>query len=160
VGVSAFGKAQIDVTQLINVITKVVRMVRLALIGAALTLLTWTAHGQSRTYELVGGALLTDTIQEHTDGQYLPVRPVGSADTLWVWIQGVTRDQGPHRREAQSADLVAWCFPGAYPDPRHVLPSARRVYIATQRFGGRQWIWFFSESTKNRIGLDARNSSL
>lgn len=129
-------------------------MSRLFSVLAFCLLLTATANGQARGYEVVGGTLLTDTIQEHTDGHYLSVRPVGTTDTLWVWVQGVTRDQGPHRREAQRADLVAWCYPGAYPDPRHVLPTARRVYIATQTFGGRQWLWFVSEDTQKRVGLD------
>lgn len=126
-------------------------MTRTLLFVFAFLLLAASATGQARTFELVGGDVLFTTLRGHEKGQYLPVRPVGTADTLWVWIQGVSKARGPSRAQARTADLVAWCFPKQYPDRRHVLSEAARITVVTERHSGKRWISFVAEGTMGRV---------
>jgi len=106
---------------------------------------------QVTNFEVVGGQVLVETLRGHDRGQYLAVRPVGRRDTLWLWMEGVTRSRGPSREAARAADLVVWCYPQQYEDRRHVLPSAEEVAVATQREGGKLWIWFLGSDMAKRV---------
>lgn len=106
---------------------------------------------QVTNFELVGGQVLVETLRGHDRGQYLAVRPVGRRDTLWLWMEGVTRSRGPSREAARAADLVVWCYPGQYGDDRHVLPSVEEVTVITQKENGKRWIWFLGEHTAQRV---------
>lgn len=106
---------------------------------------------QVTNFELVGGQVLVETLRGHDRGQYLAVRPVGRRDTLWLWMEGVTRSRGPSREAARAADLVVWCYPQQYQDDRHVLPSAEEIAVATQREDGRLWIWFLGAKAASRV---------
>jgi hypothetical protein len=124
---------------------------RLYALLLGLLLLPASADAQARTYELVGGEVLFETLHGHERGQLLAVRKVGERDTLLLWTQGVTQKSGPSREAARVADIVAWCYPGQYPDPRHVLPAARRVGITVQERRGKTWVSVVAATTIERI---------
>lgn len=109
--------------------------------------------GQQKTFELVGGHLLFGTLQGHTKGQYLAIRPVGRRDTLWLWIEGVQKRKGPSLEAARAADLVVWCYPKLYPDPRHVMPNTNKIGITTTRRNGKRWLSVVSMKTARRTGI-------
>jgi len=89
-----------------------------------LSLLAPTAGAQVTSYTLAGGEVDEETI---ANGQYLPI--VQRQDTLLLWIESVTKEDPPSREKARAADIVVWCYPDRYPDPRHPLPGAEIVVV-------------------------------
>jgi len=93
-----------------------------------LLLLPISAEGQVERYDLVGGRLPPQELM--SEGVYLPV--AGEADTLLLYAQHVTVEEGPDRTAARAADVVVWCLPEMYPDPRHPLPDHRLIALSTE----------------------------
>ena len=114
------------------------RKIVFALITCAL-LFAQDARGQ-RVYEQIGGHYLEDVVREHRNGIYLPVRPIGTRDTLLMWVQGVSRSRGPDYEAARHADVVVWCYPSKYPDTRHPLPNAGVVAVSVRSLRGKEWV--------------------
>jgi hypothetical protein len=100
-------------------------------------LLPMVAEGQVTSLRQVAGP---DIQQEGSaDGAYIRAVPSGERDTLWVWVQHVTRGHPPDRASAAAADLVVWCHPDMYPSKKHILPGHDgRIAIVQQ--GDRLWI--------------------
>jgi hypothetical protein len=87
------------------------------------------AQAQVQAYERVGGDYLDDVLREHEKGLYLRVRPVGTRDTLWMWLQGSRETVVPDYRSAEHAELVVWCFPDRHPHQRHAMPDATKIAV-------------------------------
>lgn len=125
----------------------------LLLVFSILILGCLASYGQARTFELIDEEVDIPKIREHNDGEYVSIRPVGRADTLSLWVQGVTQEEGPDRDKADRADLVVWCFPDIYPSSKHALSSADRIAVVTEKYLGKRWISVVSMKTARRIGL-------
>ena len=110
-------------------------------------LLPSLASGQPvRTYEVLGGNASADSLRAGTMLTVTRWR-VSNTDTVKVWAERTTTDTGPSRHRAQSADVVIWCYPGHYPDARHLFPEARVVVSFSRTHGKRRLITFTSEAT-------------
>ena len=82
-------------------------------------LIPTTATGQSVVLEKLGGPEIRST----GEGQYIRVVSPPK-DTLWLWVQHVTKETPPDRKSARHADKVVWCYPQKYKHPNHLLPKA------------------------------------
>lgn len=120
---------------------------RVHVLSVVLGLVPLVGLGQVRTYEQVGGHFHLETLVEHKKGQYLPVRPVGKKDTLMMWLEGTTNERAPDRAAAAAADVVVWCHSDQYPDPRHPLPQAGRIYVVHEWDDGAWWLHIIAGGT-------------
>ena len=124
--------------------------VKAAVLGLLLCLGPLVGVGQpARTFEVLEGSTHPDSLRQGTMLTLTEWRITGS-DTLRVWAERTTPEVGPSRKAAQEADLVVWCYPGRYPDQRHLFPTADVVLSFAGHQEGASLIMFVTEQAYRR----------
>ena len=124
--------------------------VKAAVLGLLLCLVPLVGVGQpARTFEVLGGSTHPDSLRQGTMLTLTEWRITGS-DTLRVWAERTTPKSPPSRKAAQEADRVVWCYPGEYPDRRHLFPEAHVVLSFAGQQEGASLIMFVTEEAYRR----------